>query len=337
MTHVCNDIGQVFRVHHLDTLLEDDLALVVHHVVELQKVLADVEIARFDLLLGFFQGLVDPRMDDRLVFFQPQLCQHAIHALGTENAHQIILQRQEEFGITRIALTARATAQLIVNAAAFVTLGSQNVKTTRLEGLFLQFGNFGGDLVPELFGFLLVFAFKLRLEAHIKIAAELNVGAATGHVGCDGDGTGDTGLSDDAGFLLMVAGVQYLEILDPGFLELLGQKFRLLDGGRTNQDGLFPLAAFLDQRNDGAVLLLDRSVDLIVLIDPLHGAVGRHFHDVQLVDVAKFRRFRHGRTGHAGQFFVHAEIVLEGDGGQRLVFRLDLDVFLGFQCLMLAL
>jgi hypothetical protein len=43
-----------------------------------------------------------------------------------------------------------------------------------------------------------------------------------------------------------------------------------------------------------------------------------------------------GRTGHAGQLVVHAEVVLEGDGGQGLVFVFDADVFLGLQGLVQA-
>ena len=51
-----------------------DLALIVHHVVELQHVLAHVEVARLDLLLRLFQRLVDPGMDDRLAFLRGRAC-----------------------------------------------------------------------------------------------------------------------------------------------------------------------------------------------------------------------------------------------------------------------
>ncbi len=44
--------------HHLTALLEYDLALVVHHVVVFEDVLADIEVARFDLLLRLFERLV---------------------------------------------------------------------------------------------------------------------------------------------------------------------------------------------------------------------------------------------------------------------------------------
>jgi hypothetical protein len=56
----------------------------------------------------------------------------------------------------------------------------------------------------------------------------------------------------------------------------------------------------------------------------------------RLVDVAEFLRFRLRRAGHAGELVVHAEVVLEGDRGQRLVLRLDLDVLLGFERLVQA-
>ena len=52
------------------------------------------------------------------------------------------------------------------------------------------------------------------------------------------------------------------------------------------------------------------------------------------VDLLELRGFRIGRTGHAGQLLVHAEVVLEGDGGQRLVLALDLDAFFGFDGLV---
>ena len=46
-------------------------------------------------------------------------------------------------------------------------------------------------------------------DAHLDVAAELDVGAAAGHVGGDGDGARPPGLGDDVGFLLVVARVQH--------------------------------------------------------------------------------------------------------------------------------
>ena len=97
LAHLGDGFGQVLAFHQVDALLEHHLALVVRHVVEFQEVLADVEVARLDLLLRLLQRLVDPGMDDRLVFLEAELLQHAVHALGAEDAHQVVLQRQEEF------------------------------------------------------------------------------------------------------------------------------------------------------------------------------------------------------------------------------------------------
>ena len=47
-------------------------------------------------------------------------------------------------------------------------------------------------------------------SAHLEIAAELDVGAAAGHVGGDGHRARHAGLGDDVGLLLVVAGVQHL-------------------------------------------------------------------------------------------------------------------------------
>ena len=67
-------------------------------------------------------------MDDRLVFLEAELLQHAVHALGAEDAHQVVLQRQEEFRAAGVALAAGAAAQLVVDAAAFVAFGAEHVE-----------------------------------------------------------------------------------------------------------------------------------------------------------------------------------------------------------------
>ena len=214
VAHVGDGLGQALAVHQLDALLEDDLALVVHDVVVLEEVLADVEVARLDLLLRLFERLVDPRMDDRLVFLEAELLQHAVHALGAEDAHQVVLQRQEELRAAGVALAAGAAAQLVVDAAALVPLGAEHVEAAGGERLFLQPWRLSSRIafsVASRSGPSRHVA-QLVVDAHVDIAAELDVGAAAGHVGGDGDGARHAGLGDDVGFLLVVAGVQHLEI-----------------------------------------------------------------------------------------------------------------------------
>ena len=63
-------------------------------------------------------------------------------------------------------------------------------------------------------------------------------------------------------------------------------------------------------------------------------AVRGNHDDIEVVDFRELGGFGFGGAGHAGQFFVHAEIVLESDRGEGLVFALDLDAFFGFDGLM---
>ena len=347
--------------HHLAPVLEDDLALVVHHVVELEDVLADVEVARFDLLLRFLQRLVDPRVDDRLVVLQAQPLQHRVHALGAEDAHQVVLQRQVELGAAGVALAARAAAQLVVDAAALVPLGAHDVEAARLDRLLLEDFDLGADL--GLLGVALLLRglrVELLLDAHLDVAAELNVGAAAGHVGGDGDRAGNAGFGDDERFLLVVASVEdgevFRRLADPrrrvkrghcvgsgevdllvaAAFEHLGQMFRLLDRRRADQHRLHLGVGFLDLAHHRAQLLVVGAIDLVVLVEAVDRHVGRNLDDDQLVDLGELVGFGRGGAGHAGELLVEAEIVLEGDRGEGDVFRLDGDVLLRLQRLVQA-
>jgi len=86
--------------------------------------------------------------------------------------------------------------------------------------------------------------------------------------------------------------------------------------------------------HDAAVFFFDGAIDFIVFVDTLHRQIGRNLEHFEAVNIAEFFRFRRSRAGHARQLVVHAEVVLERDRGQSLVFRLDGHVFLGFQCLV---
>ncbi len=58
-----------------------------------------------------------------------------------------------------------------------------------------------------------------------------------------------------------------------------------------------------------------------------------HFQPVYLLE---FVRLGVGRSRHAGELAVHAEVVLKGDRGERLVLALDRDVLLGLDRLVQA-
>ena len=64
--------------------------------------------------------------------------------------------------------------------------------------------------------------------------------------------------------------------------------------------------------------------------------VGRNGDDVEVVDFPELVGLGHGGAGHAGELLVELEVVLERDGGERLVFFLDADAFLGLDGLVQA-
>ena len=75
----------------------------------------------------------------------------------------------------------------------------------------------------------------------------------------------------------------------------------------------------LDIVGNGVVLGLDGAVHQVLVVNTLHGLVGGDDLDGQLVDLAELGVLGERRTGHTGELVVQAEIVLQGDGGQRLV------------------
>ena len=196
VAHLVDGLADALLVHELLALLEHDLALVVHDVVVLQDVLADIVVARLDLRLRPSIALLIQGWMMASSSLRPSW-QHAVQAVGAEDAHQVVLQRQEELRAARIALAAGAAAQLVVDAAAFVTLGAEHVEAAGAKRLVLERRRSRrGSRAPgsrraspgSMLG-------ELVLDPHLGVAAELDVGAAAGHVGGDGDRARHAGLA----------------------------------------------------------------------------------------------------------------------------------------------
>ena len=79
-----------------------------------------------------------------------------------------------------------------------------------------------------------------------------------------------------------------------------------------------------------------RFVDAVVHVVALNGAVGGDFHHIELVDVPELAGLGDGRTRHTRKFVVHAEIVLQRDGGKSLRGGLNFDVLFGLNSLVQA-
>src|SRR5690348_2453134 len=76
------------------------------------------------------------------------------------------------------------------------------------------------------------------------------------------------------------------------------------------------------------------AVDDVGILDADQRLVRGDDDDIEAVNFSELLGFGFRGSGHAGEFFVHAEIILESDGGERLIFALDLHGFLGFDGLV---
>ena len=118
--------------------------------------------------------------------------------------------------------------------------------------------------------------------------------------------------------------------------EDVGEQLGLFDRGGADEDGLLLLVEVGDLVGDGVVFFLRGAEDDVGVLDAEHRLVGGDDDDLELVDLLEFGGFGLGGAGHAAELLVEAEVVLEGDGGEGLVFLADVDAFLGFDGLVQA-
>jgi hypothetical protein len=125
-----------FGIHDVFALFVDDLALIIHHVIIFDDLLADVVVAGFDLFLRGLDRLGQPARADRFAIFQigSSSWQTACPARRCAADH---LQGRDRTWTAGVALTARTAAQLVVDAAAFMALGADHVKAAGIQHLLL--------------------------------------------------------------------------------------------------------------------------------------------------------------------------------------------------------
>ena len=168
---------------------------------------------------------------------------------------------------------------------------------------------------------------------YLEVAAEHDVRTTAGHVGGDGDSTRATRQRHDECFTFVLLGIQHF--MGNTFLAQQGRQFfGSFDGSRTDQHRLFALEAVADILDDGRELVLLTEVDEVGVILAHRRTVSRNDHDFQSINLLELEGFSVRGAGHAGQFAVHAEVVLEGDGSNRLVFLADAHALLRFHRLV---
>ena len=90
----------------LVALSVDDLALLVEHVVVVEKALACIEVVGFDLLLGHLDGLGEKRVIHRHRLLDLHHLEDTLDAVAAEDTQNVVFGRQEELRFARIPLPA---------------------------------------------------------------------------------------------------------------------------------------------------------------------------------------------------------------------------------------
>ena len=145
MPHVEHHVLDRLGVHDFRALVVDDLALVVHHVVVLDDLLADFVIASFDLALRRLDSLRKPLRADRLAILQIGVHHLGEQRVGSEDTQQIVFETEVEPRQSRVALTARPAAQLVVDPTRFVPLGAEDEQSASVQHLPLLGFDLGLD------------------------------------------------------------------------------------------------------------------------------------------------------------------------------------------------
>ncbi len=134
--HAVNLLLQILAVEDLAALGIDQVALLVHDVVIFQHALTRLEVAALHGLLGLLDRSGEHLGVQRRILFHLERVHHAHNTLRTEQTHDVIRHGEIEAALARVALSAGTAAQLVVDSAAFMPLGTENEEPTGRLDLF---------------------------------------------------------------------------------------------------------------------------------------------------------------------------------------------------------
>ncbi len=130
---VGDELLLVDAFHELAAEAVDGFALLVHDVVVLEEVFAGFEVLRFDGLLRGFDAAGDHAGLDGDALFHAEALEQGGDPLAGEDAHEVVFEREVEARGAGVALTAGASAKLVVDAAGLVALGAEDVKAAGVD------------------------------------------------------------------------------------------------------------------------------------------------------------------------------------------------------------
>ena len=168
-----------------------------------------------------------------------------------------------------------------------------------------------------------------------RIAAEHDVGTATGHVGGDRHCTAASRLCNNGRLALVLLRIQDV-MGNPFAIQECGEMLGALNRCGANQHWLPSGTSLLDVLHDGGIFRPLSAIDKIRLIVAHHRSMGWNCGDFKVVDLAELFRLGHGCTGHTSELAVKTEVVLEGDRCKRYRLALNVEPLFRLDCLMKA-
>src|SRR5439155_1985896 len=250
-------VAHVIAVNDLVAEAVNDFALLVHDVVVFERAFADLEVVLLDALLRLLDGTIQERVGQLLALFQADPLHHFHDPVRTEQPHQIVLERNEEVGRSWVALSRAASSQLAVDAAGFMAFRADDVQASGFS----------------------------------DAEAQLDVRAAAGHVGRDGDGAALTGARDDFRFLLVILGVEH-RMNNARLLQQPRQVLADLHRNRADQNRPAVRVHVLNLLEYRAEFIAPGFIDRIVCVFARERFVRWNDPHPELLDVKKLLRLR---------------------------------------------
>src|SRR5574344_1093692 len=122
-----NQVNDIFSHQNRITLLINDVTLFGQNIIVILEVFTDIEVLAFDLFLSVGNGVGKHPVLVRIVL--EIVREHLSDVIRSKPPHKFIVERDEETGIAWIALTARTSAQLVIDTAGFMTFRAEDTKS----------------------------------------------------------------------------------------------------------------------------------------------------------------------------------------------------------------
>ena len=155
--------------------------------------------------------------------------------------------------------------------------------------------------------------FRYCIVVNFVSTAQLNIGAASGHLGRDGDASNIAGLGDDLCFLLIVFSVEHIDV-DAALAQRIRHIFRLGNILRAHQDGLARGVNGGNFFHDCGGFVIDRRKNAVLLIKALQGFIAVDHGYMKIIELPQLIGRLHRGTRHAAHKWITPHKFLQRDG-----------------------